>query len=433
MLSSSSCVTKKTPDNRGKYNSFKDYLHSSQAREPYDSKDSNSKKKVLFVLAAQETVERTGFDLSNYLALIDKLEKNDFSVSVRFEKNLAEIKAVLRQFEPKSLDILVLGGHGNPYVIDFGGNYLTTQEITDFSKNIALLKDKGLIILSSCSTGRDPRHESWISWLINDRSIASKLSCASGFEVVAPVRDMPGLDILINDGKYRGRYPDGDYLIPAIRFNCDSFKYEDDLTNEARSHMLNDLDLYFACAENDHKRAIELIHSGAAVNKADTIGLTPLHSAARSGDSLLVKELIKAGADVNKQTINGLAPIHIATNYGNISALRELIKAGADVNITDQAGKSPLYIAVDKDRELAVEELIRAHADVNREDADGNTALHLAVSNDDLWSVQKLIQLGADTHKANKKGLTPLDIARQKGFERTEEYLKYLNGLEKKH
>ena len=76
-----------------------------------------------------------------------------------------------------------------------------------------------------------------------------------------------------------------------------------------------------------------LIESGADINKARDIGVTPLFIAAHKGHEAVVRALIKAGADVNKATDGCATPPFVAAQNGHEAVVRALIEAGADVGV----------------------------------------------------------------------------------------------------
>lgn len=77
---------------------------------------------------------------------------------------------------------------------------------------------------------------------------------------------------------------------------------------------------------------------------------TPLHLAARSGDTDAVAELLKSGAVVDARNDRGLTPLHFAAWYGHADVAKLLLSAGADVNAKCGDGRTPLKFAVQEKR-----------------------------------------------------------------------------------
>ena len=76
------------------------------------------------------------------------------------------------------------------------------------------------------------------------------------------------------------------------------------------------------------------------VNAKGFLGMTPLHTAAKSGDTDLVKLLVQRGADVNARLPNmkmmtsdaepeGITPLGLAIKYGRTGTADYLRSVGA--------------------------------------------------------------------------------------------------------
>lgn len=94
-----------------------------------------------------------------------------------------------------------------------------------------------------------------------------------------------------------------------------------------------------------------LVASGACVNAKDSLGLTPLHHAALSGDEDAVRLLLSNGADVHATTQGGRTPLHMAAAAHHPGIIALLVEHGAELNVADESGTTPLHLAI-MDEEL---------------------------------------------------------------------------------
>ena len=171
-----------------------------------------------------------------------------------------------------------------------------------------------------------------------------------------------------------------------------------------------------------------LVEAGANVEERSQMdGETPLHLAAREGNSSVGNVLIKAGANVNARTEDGETPLLLAARRRRDESLtlaRELIKAGADVNIratTEYRDVTALHAALESNQLELAQALIEAGANVNGRarigSAKSTTALHLAAESGSPEVLSALIGAGADIHARDHNGWTPLYHAAWEGPE----------------
>lgn len=86
---------------------------------------------------------------------------------------------------------------------------------------------------------------------------------------------------------------------------------------------------------DDPDKLIEiLIKAKADVNAANTVGTTPLITAAFFNKVPLMRMLIEAGADLNKKEKTGVSPLSYAARNGNMEAMDLLLEKGANINET---------------------------------------------------------------------------------------------------
>ena len=123
-----------------------------------------------------------------------------------------------------------------------------------------------------------------------------------------------------------------------------------------------------------------------------------IREAAKDGNIGAVKQHIAAGTDVDAKT-GGETPLHMAARFGQSQVAELLIAEGADVNAKNDEGKTALHeAAVNGHKEIA-QLLIAKGADVNAKVASGP-----------------------------KQGLTPLDAANETNHPETADLLRKHGG-----
>jgi uncharacterized protein len=113
-------------------------------------------------------------------------------------------------------------------------------------------------------------------------------------------------------------------------------------------------------SEDQRRRLVTLLESGADVHAADKNGVTSLHHAVRFRSPVAVKTLIEHGADVNQVCRkSGSTPLHRAVTATGapgtagkrqeaLAIIRLLLAAGADPSITNKSGRKPADYVKDK-------------------------------------------------------------------------------------
>ncbi|KAF3939453.1 Ankyrin-1 [Dactylella cylindrospora] len=135
----------------------------------------------------------------------------------------------------------------------------------------------------------------------------------------------------------------------------------------------------------------------------DHMGETPLHYAAKQGDSSMVETLLKHGATVDVYAEMGRTALHHAAEQGHYQVLVKLLEAGANVNGLESLN-SPLHVACygrskewDESRKLranqVVTELIMSGANPAAKDADGVTPLSVAAMHDHTSLVKAMLRV----------------------------------------
>src|SRR5699024_5466553 len=196
-----------------------------------------------------------------------------------------------------------------------------------------------------------------------------------------------------------------------------------------------DINVEFAHAvtASDHARIKFLAAHGAALNKRDSMGNTPLTSAAGNRDSATLKLLVKLGADVNARNGDGWTPLMEAAYRDHVPSVELLVHHGANVHMEDGNGLTALCIALDSRSFLAARALLKNGASPghgcgdaqamplmlvathekagSRESSEVDHGLYLSDGMSPLEIGKLLIDKGADVNAKTRDGVTALMIA----------------------
>jgi len=165
------------------------------------------------------------------------------------------------------------------------------------------------------------------------------------------------------------------HLIPV------TFQHEIDM--EAFEHISNQADIYILRALLDKISNIDVL---------DQYGNTLLmYSLACFNRSAMVL-LINLGANPNKANDVGISPLHLAAYLGDDVAIATILQAGANVNVVDHNGNSPIMYAA-------------------------------AFSNGQRNIIDRLIEHGADLSIENHENLTVVDFAKVDRSEKILQYI----------
>ncbi|KAF8702005.1 hypothetical protein HU200_033343 [Digitaria exilis] len=152
---------------------------------------------------------------------------------------------------------------------------------------------------------------------------------------------------------------------------------------------------------------------GGDVNMTAAKGLTPLMSAAQSGDVSTVKYLLDRGGDIMKADENGRTVLHHAACTGSTKVTEFLLSKGIPVDMDYGCGTA-LVQAASNDQDKTVKILLDHHANPNATFSGLCTPLMGALLYHSLKCMKLLIKAGGDV---NGKGcyVTPLVMATIRG------------------
>jgi len=203
--------------------------------------------------------------------------------------------------------------------------------------------------------------------------------------------------------------------------------------------------LHKAAYQDDLAQAETLIRSGANVNAATDLGVTPLWLAAQNGGEKMVARLLAAGANPNAALVAGETPVMVAARSGKAAVVEQLVAKGANVNARGARKQTALMWAVAQKHPDVVKVLLAHGADVslrserwsqvmavpphgylpyNREIPAGEeTALLFAARVGDLESTKLLVAAGANVDDADAWGVSAVTLAAHSGFDEVVEFL----------
>lgn len=130
---------------------------------------------------------------------------------------------------------------------------------------------------------------------------------------------------------------------------------------ETSLHWALETPLHLAAKAGDTEKVRTLIENGADVNaKGSSADYTPLHEAALAGHKAVAELLIANGASVNARGLWGRTPLHEAILWDRKDLIKLLVARGADVNAKDRHGRIPLHCGAGEGQEDVVELLINS-------------------------------------------------------------------------
>jgi hypothetical protein len=162
--------------------------------------------------------------------------------------------------------------------------------------------------------------------------------------------------------------------------------------------------LCWAARTGKLSRVRELCEWRAGIEKADTVGRTPLWVASSIGNRAGVRELLARGANIEAADNKGATNLYIASQNGHLAVVRELLARGANIEAAMNSGETILLVASQEGRLDIVRELLARGANVNAADNDGDTPLILASFCGHVDVVRALLAAGANKHHVANDG-----------------------------
>lgn len=181
--------------------------------------------------------------------------------------------------------------------------------------------------------------------------------------------------------------------------------------------------LHVACLRGSDPVAVVqlLLQHGAAVDRCNAFGETPLMFACKRGVPELVAVLIQAGADALARDRAGRGLMHHTAMSGSVG-IAHFLHTVLDMSCKDidDRRQTPLHIVASIGHIELLQYFLRRRdgierVDIHAADVFGNTALHVAATNGHYKICWQLLLAGGKTMvlAANKDGRTPLDVAQQ--------------------
>ena len=179
----------------------------------------------------------------------------------------------------------------------------------------------------------------------------------------------------------------------------------------------------------------EILRRHAAGEDIDIVrkedGFSPLHLAARYGNTEMVETLLKCGAKIDRRNNNGHTPLHLAATLKEGPTIRMLFKYGADPNEQDNEGDFCLLYLPQVHALSDMYQIFLEHPkiDVNLCNHAGETALHyMAKFGTPVKVLKMMIDAGADCNIRDHGGRTPLDVAESNNKTAAAEFLRSVGG-----
>lgn len=149
--------------------------------------------------------------------------------------------------------------------------------------------------------------------------------------------------------------------------------------------------LHRAAGENKVNSARYLMTRGAAPDKLDATGESPLQRATENGSEAIVRLFLR-----EKPELTVGPSVLRATEKGDANLLHAFLETGSHVNNADHRGDNLLMIAIRMEHLHLIDQLLAAGADVNHTNKEKMTALGYAAQKEYASIIRKLLDHQAD-------------------------------------
>ncbi|KAI3387547.1 hypothetical protein SNEBB_006262 [Seison nebaliae] len=149
-----------------------------------------------------------------------------------------------------------------------------------------------------------------------------------------------------------------------------------------------------------------------AINDQSKNGWSPLLTACSESHTKFVHILLQYNARIDVFDELGQSALHLATTAGNIDICRELLMKNAFVNSKTKSGLSPLHIAAKKGRQSIVRMLVEEFdAAIETVTLCKKTVLHIAAQYGRFDTCKYLLSTNVNLLTIDSNGATPLHLA----------------------
>ena len=164
--------------------------------------------------------------------------------------------------------------------------------------------------------------------------------------------------------------------------------------------------LHLAARNGNSLTVQALLQAGESIDTCyEPFNYTALHEAAMSGHSNVIEVMLDHKANIEAGDTTRWTALHWAASEGHVDAVRMLCQRGANIEARNQTiDETPLHLAVRHGNVAVIRELVKWGADLNATLHDGSTPLGYAIGLREKDAQAVLRELGAKTHvKLRKK------------------------------